>query len=148
MTTTQQRSVTVTIPGTPVPKGRPRLGGGHTYTPAATKQATLDAGMLMRAACPEPFDGPLAVKMRFYYEMPKSRPQRERRRLDEVGNVWKHTRPDVDNLVKLILDAGNLILWDDDGVVVRISAQKEYAHDARTVVEVLTLDGEPATIAT
>ena len=44
-------------------------------------------------------------------------------------------RPDLDNLVKLWLDAANHILWNDDRQIVQIDAKK-IRHDDKPRTEV------------
>ena len=72
------------------------------------------------------------VDMNFYYVMPKS-----------VKTVHKITKPDIDNLIKAILDAGNGVLWHDDNQVVSVNAAKRYSENtpprAYTRIEIHTI---------
>ena len=129
-------SVTVTIPGTPVAKGRPRIGLGKAYTPGKTAAAEVALGWEFREVCREPLDGPLNLAVSFYFEPPR-RWRKARREAIEAGHVEHHTgRPDLDNLLKLVLDAGNCILWHDDAQVSTIVASKSVAKQARTSITV------------
>jgi crossover junction endodeoxyribonuclease RusA len=85
------------LPGDPIPKGRPRHGRGHSFTPKRTRDAeqairdhALECGVT-------PFDVPVQVKITFYC--------RTRRRTD-----W-------DNLAKLATDALNGIAYSDDHLI-------------------------------
>lgn len=49
---------------------------------------------------------------------------------------WKGTRPDIDNLVKYILDMSNGLLWEDDSCVATIYATKIFTDTACTVVHI------------
>ena len=49
------------------------------------------------------------------------------------------TRPDLDNLTKLVLDSANGILWVDDGQVARLEVEKRYGPEARTEIIVRTI---------
>lgn len=51
------------------------------------------------------------------------------------------TKPDLDNLLKTILDAGTGITWHDDKQIVQIKTAKYYSHSPRTV---LTITDHPA----
>ena len=81
------------IPGTPVPKGRPRFGKGHAYTPAKTREAEERVRAAARnAGIRKPAEGLVSVTAVFYGA----------------------ERSDVDNLAKLILDSLNKLAWRDD----------------------------------
>lgn len=70
-------------------------------------------------------EGALCVEMDFYFTRPKS-----------VKRPYHTVKPDVDNLVKAVLDNGNEILWKDDRQIVQIIASKHYAEEAKTVIKV------------
>lgn len=96
---------TVTLHGEPASKARPRLGkGGNVYTPGNTTAAEDRWKWELRASgYTEPnADSAYAVRLRFY------------------SGVW--TRKDIDNMVKLVLDAANKLVWADDRQVVGIDA--------------------------
>ena len=123
------------IPGRPKSKGRPRFGNGRTYTPAATQNqeafikilATQAMGDLARCA------DPVAVTIDIAISPPKSMPKRQR---DEAlcGLLRPAKKPDCDNIVKLISDALNGIVWVDDSQVVDLVVKKRYAADDITTV--------------
>lgn len=50
---------------------------------------------------------------------------RSRRR----GGIWHAHRPDVDNLLKSVMDALNSVAWRDDGQIARLRADKRYAAE-------------------
>lgn len=92
----------LTIPGTPVPKGRPRVyrnGGMHGVTPARTLQAEQAIREAWQDAYPgmPPMEGPVGILMEFW--MPD-----------------RHIR-DYDNLAKLVTDALNRVAYLDDGQI-------------------------------
>jgi len=45
-------------------------------------------------------------------------------------------KPDLDKLVRAILDSGTGILWKDDAQVIEIVARKVYGSPARVIVEI------------
>ena len=60
--------------------------------------------------------------MRFLCSRPK--------RLGKGDRILKTTKPDVDNYIKLILDACNEAeIWEDDSMVVEVLGQKWYCAD-------------------
>ena len=123
-----------TVPGPPVGKGRPRfvagqgLAHGRTYTPEATKryEATVAACARQSLGPPSAFpDGPLTVAI----DATAKRPGRLSRRCDPDGRIWRTTKPDPDNVAKIILDA--LSPWFDDARVVDLRVRSLYAGKGR-----------------
>ena len=48
---------------------------------------------------------------------------------------YTHTRkPDLDNMIKYILDCGNKILWHDDAEIYKITASKCWSKTPRTEI--------------
>lgn len=92
--------VRITVPGQPVPKGRPRVYNGHGITPAKTKaaEARIKAEYLKKYVCCKPFDAEIIMHVAFYMQ--------DRRRVD------------YDNLAKLVTDALNGIAYVDDSQIV------------------------------
>lgn len=45
-------------------------------------------------------------------------------------------KPDLDNMVKLVTDSANTILWDDDSQITSIDARKVYADHPYIMIEV------------
>lgn len=108
-----------TVKMDPVAKQRPRMTKtGHTYTPNETRQAEklLAEFFGYKKHGSMPWNGPLGVTLAFYFARPTSK-----------KNTTNHTtRPDIDNLVKLVCDAANGVLWDDDKQIVFLEASKHY----------------------
>lgn len=90
-----------TIHGRPVPKGRPRFGRGHAYTPARTRAWEDRVGWAYREAGGPCYHGLVEVEMVFRIK----------------GHV-----PDLDNLIKALCDGLNGIAWADDAQVRVIKA--------------------------
>ena len=91
-----------TVPGTPVPKGRPRIGkAGHTYTPReTTEHEGLTALMFRSAAAKRRLPFPLARGINVRLELTAYLP-------DDRTRDW-------DNIGKLVSDALNKIAYADD----------------------------------
>lgn len=125
-------SATLTVPGRPVPFARAGANGSRRFTPpkqrahkALVAEAAQAAGLQ-----PIPKGTPVAVDLGFGYQ----RPQRPTYPVP-LG------RPDVDNLVKLVLDALNGLAYDDDAQVVEVTARKFYAAEPETRIAVRALEG-------
>ena len=97
----------ITIPGRPVPKGRPRLGvrgkKAYVYTPPKTKEYENLVGWVARCAGCKPLNGPIAVKLRLFI---------------------RGRSGDVDNYSKSILDGLNGVAYEDDDQVVELQVRK------------------------
>ena len=57
---------------------------------------------------------------------------------------WKATRPDADNVVKAVLDAGNGLLWKDDGAAVEVVVRKREAAQGALPGTVVRVEVLPA----
>lgn len=73
----------------------------------------------------------IAVTLRFWCPIPTGLSKRKRESLDGQLCLKK---PDIDNYVKLVLDALNGIAWEDDNAVASIAASKGYSFEPRTEV--------------
>ena len=71
--------------------------------------------------------------MYFYFEPPKSWSKKQK--LIAIG-TYKRTKPDVDNLIKTVLDAANEHIWNDDNQVVHIDSFKQYAEEPKIIMNV------------
>jgi len=107
-----------TIDVIPTGKGRPRgLPSGRFLTPKKTRAAEEEIQYLLRQLRPPRLQGPLSMRICCHFKKPKSAP---------VSRKYPTVKPDIDNIVKLILDAGNGILYDDDKQIVKLSVGKIY----------------------
>ena len=102
-------SICITVPGRPVPKGRPRLGvrgrKAFVYTPERTKAYEETVGWHARAAVQgDALECPVAVVIDLY--------------------LYGKQRIDVDNCAKSILDGMNKIVYTDDNQVVDLRVRK------------------------
>lgn len=130
-------SVTIIVPGAPVPKGRPRAtaSGGHArmFTPAKTRRyedlIRLEAGRVMEGR--GQLQGPTKVTIRAYIPMPQALAKHKTKGpAAEAGVIRPLTKPDVDNMAKVI-DALNGIVWPDDNQVVELTVEKFYSSRPR-----------------
>lgn len=120
------KTIRITIATNPVAKGRPktaiREGKVWTYTPHKTEDAqNLIIARIARYQdrC---FPKHVPVKMTIVFYRVKSRwlPKRE---------SLPFRKPDLDNFLKLVLDAMNRILIADDAQITSITTKKRWAKD-------------------
>ena len=110
----------------PVAMPRPRVavrgGKAHGYVPSHASEAMWQIRQAAIAALgsTEPFAGPLSVTVTAYLRQPGSIPKCRR------ATALPTKRPDLDNLLKLVID-GCSPLWGDDSQVVDLTASKRFA---------------------
>lgn len=76
---------------------------------------------------------PLKLTIYFYFKPPKSWSKNQK--LIAIGQ-YKRTKPDIDNLIKTVLDAGNKHVWKDDNQIVEIHSFKQYAEHPKIIMNV------------
>lgn len=124
---------TIVIKGTPIAKARPRFTKtGRTYTPAQTKQAeqAILLAWLGQVGNRAPHTGPVMVRVQFVFTPPASWPK-WKRELAEAGRIPHTTKPDTDNLLK-ILDGLNGHAWIDDAQLINVHGRKDYGPEPLT----------------
>lgn len=123
----------LTIDGVPVAKGRPRFSRYGAYTPKKTQEYEEYVKMcwLAKYGSIQPSEQSLEVNVVFYLPMPKS--VNKKQRAEMLDGRIKHTKkPDIDNLIKSVLDALNGIAYSDDSKIIRVAAEKQYSEKPRT----------------
>ena len=116
--------------GSPRPRFRNTGRFVQTYMPTSyTKHKDFIREQMPNAL----LDGELKVTLSFYFKPPKS--WSNRKKLLAIGQ-YKRTKPDIDNLIKTVLDAANKKVWQDDNQIVEISSLKQYAEVPKIIMEV------------
>lgn len=126
------------IPGRPVGKERPRVvrHGSRTITYTPMKSAGYErlVGELARMRCRAPLEGPVKVSIVIEVAVPVSWPRAKRE--ERLAARWAEGRPDVDNVVKSILDGMNGVVFRDDSQVVAVSAERIWGRENAVRVDV------------
>ena len=129
-----------TIYGEPVPKGRPRFSTRAkfpvAYTPEKTKNYESEVAMMAKAAmgASEPLEGALEAFIYVTFAVPAS--YSKKRTEACLSGQEKHTKkPDLDNVVKSVIDGMDKIVFENDSQFTSIHATKVYGEVAK--VEVL-----------
>ncbi|NVN09733.1 RusA family crossover junction endodeoxyribonuclease [Nguyenibacter vanlangensis] len=137
-------ALTITIPGAAVGKGRPRFGNGRTYTDSKTLNAEAFVRACAMDAMPSvPLDIPVSLDIEITKAVPASWSNVRRRKALE-GALPATGKPDLDNVVKLLGDALNGIIWRDDSLIASVSAVRRYGPCDQTVVRVRVIGEAPA----
>lgn len=136
--------VTFVVPGTPVGKGRPRFARQGSFVRTFTPEKTASYENLVKVKAEEAmqgrqlFEGAVAVEIALFVTPPASWSQKKQREA-LAGTVFPTSKPDVDNVLKGIMDACNEIVFKDDKQAVDVVVRKRYAETARAIVEVRAL---------
>jgi Holliday junction resolvase RusA-like endonuclease len=143
------RTLCFMIPGRVGGKGRPRFTviGGHAraYTPPKTASIEQMVRGFGAAAMTgkELFEGPLHLSIAISLERPASWSKRKR-----AENPIPTGKPDLDNVLKLIGDAFNGIIWRDDSQIASIMVTRQFVTDGeRTEIVVRCMSTELAVAA-
>ncbi len=124
-----------TVPGLPVPKGRPRVTRYGTYTPKRTQdyeKRVLEA-WFTQSGVKMPEGVPLALLVMVFFPVPQS--WSKKKRAASLGRPHI-SRPDLDNIVKSVTDALNGEAFPDDSAIAIINAHKAYAEEGHVFVAI------------
>ncbi|OAQ21016.1 RusA family crossover junction endodeoxyribonuclease [Thermosulfurimonas dismutans] len=120
----------VFVRGVPRPQGRPRIvrfanGKAGLKDPEASRDWKNYVRMCVAERVAEPLSGPVALELWFYLPVPKSF-SRKKRLAALSGEILPAKKPDLDNLVKAVLDAILGVAVLDDRQIVELRAGKLY----------------------
>lgn len=83
---------------------------------------------------PELWTGPVMVRIGFHLDRPKSEPTHAGRGKNRHEiRTYPDRRPDLDKLVRAVLDALTGTVWKDDSQVVALTADKDWGTPGATV---------------
>lgn len=129
----------------PKPLSRARTFNGRMYYPQA-KQDEMNELVwcmheAMRTSNLKPMEilelgktsTKMSVRIEFGIKMPTSYSNKKKATLEGNGHTSK---PDLDNLIKNVLDRGNGILWSDDKYIHTIQSTKKWADKGYIKIEV------------
>lgn len=137
--------INFTVWGNPQGKKRPRFARQGNYVRTYTDKETVSYENLVKlsfinSGC-EKYVGeiPLKVEIDFYMSIPKSTSKKK-----YIKMLSNEIRPlkkiDLDNGIKIILDALNKVAFDDDKQVIEVSARKFYSDTPRTEVKICQME--------
>lgn len=134
--------ISFTIPGEPVAFARAGANGAQRFTPKRQR----DFMALVRLAAAKAMEGQaimegaVSLMVRAVYLVPKSWSKAK-----AAGANWRASKPDADNLAKIISDAMNTVVFIDDAQIANLTVQKVYGPIAGVTVSVVRLDDEAQT---
>ena len=119
------------VPGKVQGKARPRFSSksGTVYTPGKTKsyeRQIKEAYTAQHGFC---FEGAVMVVIEAVFPIPKSWPRAKK--AEAMAGKLTPGKPDIDNILKVVLDGLNDIAYEDDKQVVLAQCKKVYADTTR-----------------
>lgn len=115
----------IKVAGRPKGKSRPRFANGHAYTPKTTKDYEKLIGDEYMAQDGRKHTGAVRLKVEAVFKIPES--WTKKKKWETIDNGKRpEVRPDIDNIVKVVMDGLNGIAYDDDSQVAEIIASKSY----------------------
>jgi Holliday junction resolvase RusA-like endonuclease len=136
--------INFTVDGKPIGKGRPRFARRGAFVQTYTPKATMSWEEVIREASriamgsTMPLETSVALSVRVYMPIPVS--WSAKKKAQAIACDIRPGKPDLDNHIKCVMDAGNGILWVDDSLVCELHSMKCYAthpHLEITVAELL-----------
>ena len=129
--------INMTVSGEPKPwqvwvrKSAPTPG----YLEFKAYQQTIQAKCLEAWATKPLIETAVEIHLEFVRSYPKNLPKREASRERRVREAICR-KPDLDNMVKAAIDGVKGIIIKDDTVVVKLSAEKRFGPEPKTVITV------------
>lgn len=140
-----------TVEGKPQGKARARTfydnraGKMRSITPAQTRSYEdlirwkyKEAGGIYHG------ESTLQVAINAFYPIPQSF-SKAKRKAAEMGILRPTTKPDCDNIIKVVLDALNGVAYYDDKQVVSVFCDKHYSEIGYLKIEIMELKNEDCT---
>ncbi len=137
--------ISFTVPGEPRGKGRPRFNRKSAKPYKDTKTASYENLICLAWKAEHgrrsPHKGPVRLKVASFHSIPTSRPKWWKSRAE--GELVAVTKiPDLDNILKCVLDGLDKVAFCNDSQVCGITATKRYSLRPRLEVELTFLEVE------
>ena len=120
-------------------KARPRVNTYtcKAYTPTDTKDYELLVKQYFKIKYPRfvPLENRLSVKIVATFKVPKTTTKKDREQI-EKGLISPTKKPDIDNIVKIILDALNQMAFKDDTQITKLEVEKVYGEEEKVYVAI------------
>lgn len=127
-------SIELTVPGNPQGKQRAKTfkkgDFAGAYTPAKTVNYETYIKELFAIKYPDfmPLEGPLMLQFTAYVSIPASTSQKKRAMMLE-GSIIPEKSPDIDNILKIIMDALESVAYKRDsqiaiGIIVKLYSER------------------------
>lgn len=128
----------IKILGNPIPLKRHRscLINGiimHYDSQASEKNEVIKLINLQTGFYTPKPDAFYKVKIDFKFYFPA---YKKKKNLPPINTIPHTTKPDLDNLIKFVLDCGNGTLWQDDKKIIDLICSKSYDDEPSTTITI------------
>lgn len=127
------------VPGKVIGKGRPRLNSytGAVYTPTRTKdyESLVEQYFLLKYPRFKALEGRIKVNIIAYFAIPKTTKKSDINEMLE-NNISPTKKPDIDNIVKVVLDSMNKFAFKDDNQITKLKVEKKYALEDKVYIKI------------
>lgn len=123
--------ITFRVNGIPIPQGSMKVINGRVLHSQGSALAVWRSliGWEAKVAGAEPHALPVKITISFYMPRPKT-----------VKRAYPSVAPDLDKLIRAVLDGLTGVAYADDGQVVQIHAQKLYGASVGAEIKLETLE--------
>lgn len=127
------------VPGKVIGKGRPRLNTytGIVYTPTKTKdyETLVEQYFLLKYPKFKILEGRIKVNIIAYFAIPKATKKSD---INEMldNNISPTKKPDIDNIVKAVLDSMNKFAFKDDNQITKLEVEKKYSLEDKIYIKI------------
>jgi len=121
---------------TPIAASRPKVTKRGTYYAEPYNTFKQNFALWAKMNYKTILEGALGVNIYFYMPIPKSL---SKKKYEEIKGAYHIKRPDVDNLVKAVLDGLNGFAYKDDSQVAQLSVTKRYSETPRIEISIKEL---------
>ena len=127
------------VPGKVIGKGRPRLNSytGIVYTPTKTKdyESLVEQYFLLKYPRFKTLEGRIKVSIIAYFSIPKATKKSDIKEMLD-NNISPTKKPDIDNIVKAVLDSMNKFAFKDDNQITKLEVEKKYALEDKIYIKI------------
>lgn len=130
-----------TVPGKPRSWQRTGGAGGRRFTrPETRNHKRLIAQVAAWSVRVPLLTGPLSLEVVAVFARPQKRPDAVSEDVWVTGErCWRPGTEDADNIAKMVMDALNRIVWEDDRQVVSLTVRKLYAAQGEEPCTAITI---------
>ena len=120
-------------------KARPRVNTYtcQVYTPNSTKDYENLIKQYFQIKYPRyiPLENRVSVTINAYFKIPKATTKKDKALIEE-GKLSPTKKPDIDNVVKIVLDALNKMAFKDDNQITKLQVEKFYGQEEKIYIKV------------
>lgn len=127
------------VPSKIIGKGRPRLNTytGSVYTPTRTKdyESLVEQYFLLKYPRYKTVEGRAKVSIVAHFEVPKSTSKSIKEQMLE-NTISPTKKPDIDNIIKIVLDSMNKFAFKDDTQITKVDVEKVYGLEEKLCIKI------------